>query len=405
MRTATARRNAVPADSGETSVVAKGPLHERVTTSKPWPGPAKPRPRDQVAKLKLVVSDFHLGTGRWHPDGELNVLEDFHRDGRFEEFLAHYTSGPYEDAEIELIFNGDMLNLIQADYRGHFPTILTEAISVEKLRKVIEGHPRFFDTLRRFLSESKHSLTFIVGNHDQEMLWPATRKLFEEAVGRAVQWKNFHYFVDGIHIEHGHQYEAVNRVDPVRPFLTEGLAEPILNLPWGTLFTASYIVRLKLHRPYVDKVRPFRMVLWWMLLHDTTISLQYLFRLIAYFIVTRFGRSRYRHSSLKTTLRMLLEASVFPDLSDAARRILRTPEVHTVIFGHTHIHKFQQFGPKKRYLNTGTWIDMVSLDLGSYGRRTQLTYVRVDYDEDGNALPQLRHWVGHQPIDEDAFGD
>lgn len=358
-----------------------------------------------MKKLKLVVSDFHLGRGKRLPNGAMNPLEDFNHDHRFKEFLEYYSHGQYEDVDVELIFNGDMLNLIQTDYHGHFPVVITELISVTKLKAIIEGHPVFFKCLRDFLNHPTHSLTYIIGNHDQEMLWKGARSQFEEVVGKEVNWKNIYYLVDGVHIEHGHQFEAINRIDPTRIFLTENLPEPILNLPWGTLFTVQYIVRLKMSKPAIDKVRPFRMLIWWSLLHDTLSSLMHIFRLIAYFISTRFSKNRYRHSSLKMTLKMLTEASVFPDLTDAARRILRTPEIHTVIFGHTHVYRHVQVGEQKQYINLGTWTDIVSMDLETFARRTKLTYVRVDYEADGGpAIPALRHWIGHIPLEDDAMG-
>lgn len=357
-----------------------------------------------VAKLKLIVSDFHLGRGRRIHEGAYNALEDFPHDHRFREMLEYYSDGLYEDAEIELIFNGDMFNLIQVDYHGHYPVVITESVSLQKLDDLIKGHPVFFDALRDFLDHPKRSLTYVVGNHDQEMLWKGTRSLLEKRVGKEIIWKNIYHLVDGVHIEHGHQYEAVNRMDPTRPFLTEGLPEPILNLPWGTLFTIQFITKLKMHRPAIDKVRPFRMVIWWSLIHDTWMAILSLTKLMIYFITTRFSKNRTRQSSLKTTLKIIREASVFPDLSDAAKRILRTPEIHTVVFGHTHVYKHIQIGDQKQYLNTGTWTDIISMDLETYARRSKLTYVRIDYDSSGNAIPLLRHWIGTIPLEDDAMG-
>ncbi len=354
-------------------------------------------------KLKLIVSDFHLGRGQHLPDGSFNPMEDFHWGHKFREFLQYYSKPPYDDTEIELIFNGDMLNLILTDYHGHYTVILTEAVSTHKLKGIIEGHPIFFNALKAFLKKGKHSLSYVIGNHDQEMFWDETRKMFEKAVGAKVNWKNIHYQVDGIHIEHGHQFEAVNRMDPTQPFLSQSLPEPIINLPWGSLFAVQFIVKLKKLRPAIDKVRPFRQLIWWSLVHDTWFALTNILNLAFYFINTRFSKNRYRQSSLKTTLKILREASVYPDLSDAAKRILRTPEVHTVIFGHTHVPLFQQVGGGKFYINLGTWNEITSLDLISYGRRTQLTYARVEYRE-GQSHPTtvLRHWIGAVPVEDDA---
>ena len=79
-----------------------------------------------MSKLKLIFSDFHLGKGKRLANGAMNPLEDFFHDYRFKEFLEHYTQSPYEDFDIELILNGDILNLIQIDYHGHFTSVITE---------------------------------------------------------------------------------------------------------------------------------------------------------------------------------------------------------------------------------------------------------------------------------------
>jgi UDP-2,3-diacylglucosamine pyrophosphatase LpxH len=357
-----------------------------------------------MKRLKLVCSDFHLATGVRFSNGAPNPLEDFRYDHRFKEMLEYYSQPPFDGAELELIFNGDMLNLIQTDYRGHFPVVITEAISCEKLLAIINGHPIFFKSLKDFLSNPHHSLTFVIGNHDQEMMWQGCRALLEKAIGGKINWKNFYYEFDGVHIEHGHQYEAINRIDASQPFLVEGLPEPIINLPWGSLFTIEYIVRLKQHRPYIDKVRPFKMILWWSLINDTWVAISYSFRLIYYFLSTRFTHNRYRKSDWRTTLKMVREASVFPDLSDAARRILRSPDLHTVIFGHTHVYKHVQVAQNKQYLNLGTWTDIVSMDLETFARRSRLVYARIDYNEE-STQPQvsLRHWIGRIPQEEDAL--
>jgi len=357
-----------------------------------------------VTKTKLVISDLHLGKGRKLPNGMLNLLEDFLYDDRFAEFLEYYSTPPYHEAEIELILNGDILNLIQVDYRGHFTTVITEQVSAEKVASVIQGHPVFFDALKKFLANPKHSMTYVVGNHDQEMVWPTSRRLFDEAVGREITWKTTYHQVDGVHIEHGHQYEFANRVDPTKQFLTENLPEPILNLPWGTIFTVQYIIKLKMQKHFIDKVRPFRLMIRMSLMQDFFSSLLHGLRFLIYFISVRFSKNRYRHTNLSMTFKTLFSATVFPDLTDAARRILRTPNLHTVIFGHTHVYKHVPIGEAKQYLNTGTWIDITSLDLDNFAKRSKLTYVRIEYENNNQlAIPLLRHWIGRVPLEDDAM--
>ena len=37
--------------------------------------------------LTLVLSDFHLGKGRFLESGQINILEDFDEDEKFAEFF------------------------------------------------------------------------------------------------------------------------------------------------------------------------------------------------------------------------------------------------------------------------------------------------------------------------------
>ena len=68
--------------------------------------------------------------------------------------------------------------------------------------------------------------------------------IFEEVVGREIQWKKHSlYQVDGIHIEHGHQYEA-DQSDGSYSAFSDGSAfnEPILNIFRGERFYYSIVI-------------------------------------------------------------------------------------------------------------------------------------------------------------------
>ena len=84
-------------------------------------------------KIKLVVSDLHLGKGIRLEDGSLNLLEDFTHDRQFIDFIEYYSTGKYRDYEVELIFNGDFFNLLQVDYKDTFPKKITEEIAFVKM--------------------------------------------------------------------------------------------------------------------------------------------------------------------------------------------------------------------------------------------------------------------------------
>lgn len=356
----------------------------------------------QKRKIKLVISDLHLGVGKDLPDGTLNTLEEFYFDQKFEEFVNFYTSGEYADCEVELIMNGDIFNFLQIDYKGHFVGVITEPMSVNKMNRIIEGHKPFFRALRRF-SELGQKITYIIGNHDQEMLWPRVREVLNEAVGQMVKYKNIVYFFDGVHIEHGHMHEAANRMNPKKFFLRKNLPEPILNLPFGSHFFVDCILKLKFVYPHVDKVRPFGKALKWVIFNKTSFAIYGLYKVFWYFISSLFVNDPRKSWGFKTLLKIIRECAIFPDLSQSARAILKDDRIHTVVFGHTHVYLYKQWPGGKQYFNTGTWTDLTSLDIQSLGKITMLTYVLFEYGQD-NRRPygRLKNWKGEHRVDEEV---
>src|SRR5262249_48733759 len=239
---------------------------------------------NSAKKIKLVVSDLHLGVGRVLEGGQLNSLEEFYFDEKFVEYLHYYTTGRYADYDVELIMNGDIFNFLQVDYHGHFLTVLTESISMDVLKRIVGGHPQMIKALKEFAAKENHSITYVVGNHDQAMLWPATRAYLNEVLGTSVRFKNLVYFFDGVHIEHGHMHEAANRLDPRKFFLKRNLPEPILNLPFGSHFFVEFVLKIKQFYPHVDKIRPFDRMMRWAIFNETWFTVRYVCSLILYFV-------------------------------------------------------------------------------------------------------------------------
>lgn len=354
-------------------------------------------------KLKLVVSDLHVGLGRTLENGQLNKLEEFYFDEKFAEFLHYYTTGKYSEHEVELILNGDIFNFLQVDYRGHYLTVLTEPICLDILQRIIKGHPIFMKALRDFAAKPGNVLTYVVGNHDQAMLWPSTRALLNEICGTTIRYKNLVYFFDGVHIEHGHMHEAANRLDPRKFFLKKNLPEPILNLPFGSHFFVEFVLKVKQRHPHVDKIRPFDRMMRWALFNETLFTISNLWNLGLYFLKSIFSNDPRRTFPFSRIVKVLLESAVFPDLSESARRVLQDERVHTVCFGHSHVYQYRQFAENREYFNTGTWTDLTSLDIASLGKITKLIYVAFEYQEEsGRPRGRLKEWHGYHRIEEDV---
>ncbi|MBC86419.1 MAG: hypothetical protein CL677_04505 [Bdellovibrionaceae bacterium] len=358
-----------------------------------------------MKKLKLVVSDLHLGTGRIDEDSRINTLEEFYFDEKFVEFLHYYSTGQFETADVELILNGDILNLLQVDYDGFYLTVITEQVSLNKTKRIVEGHPRFFKALKDFLSKPNKSITYVVGNHDQGVLWPAVREYLNDFLGANIRFKNIVYYFDGVHIEHGHMHEAANRLNPKKFFIKKNVPEPILNLPFGSHFFLEFVMRVKQVYPHIDKVRPFYKMIRWTVLNEFRFAMRTFWRLFNYFLKSIFKTDPRFDWPFKRLVQVILESAVFPDLTESARKILNDARVHTVIFGHTHVYNYRQFGNRAEYFNTGTWTDITSLDISTLGKITKLTYVLIEYPDQEGTQPQgfLKEWHGYHRIEQDVM--
>lgn len=55
-----------------------------------------PKPDRPVKKIKLVISDLHLGKGKFLPNGGINSLEEFQYGEKLVEFINYWAIGPHE---------------------------------------------------------------------------------------------------------------------------------------------------------------------------------------------------------------------------------------------------------------------------------------------------------------------
>ncbi len=355
-------------------------------------------------KIKLVVSDFHIGRGRYLADRTPNPLEDFFHDEKFAEFLECHSTGDYRDSDVELILNGDFLNMLEVDEDEVFPEVLTERVAVEKTGKILDGHPELFGAMGAFLATDRHHMAFVVGNHDAGLLWPGVRELVRRRISPRVRFYDVAYVFDGFHVEHGQQFEELVRLDPDAIFVTEGVPAPILNLPWGAYFVADFLNGIKKERPFLDKIRPFSNYLAWAMIFDFRFAVRTILRMVAFYFRNRFHRSAYRREKFVLTRRSVWSVSLSASLDACARKILESTDCHTVIFGHTHRCLHRRMGPDKEYLNTGTWTDVTILEIGHLGTSSQRTYVLIEYPDEGRPRARLKVWHGKYRIEEDVVG-
>jgi UDP-2,3-diacylglucosamine pyrophosphatase LpxH len=352
-------------------------------------------------KLKLILSDFHVGKGRYLPDGRRNIMEDFLDDEHLIEFLEYYKTGDFADVEIELIFNGDFFNMIQVDIEDTFTTRITEEISVRKMEMILAGHREMFDALAAFCNTPKKSIVFLAGNHDAAILWPDVQELLKRRISSQLTFYPDIYSFDGVMVTHGHRYEFINHFNPKQFWFEDVDKKRYMRLPWGSYFVIDYLNPLKMERPYIDKIKPFRIYLRWALVNDFRFFWKMLTQIAAFWFRNRFADDPVRRREFKLSISRLADAATHESQMEAVRRILKNTSYRFVIMGHSHGYDFRQFGQHGEYYNTGTWTETVSLDIQTLGRSLDRTYVYIDYNESGQPQPRLKRWFGAYKTEED----
>jgi UDP-2,3-diacylglucosamine pyrophosphatase LpxH len=165
----------------------------------------------------LVVSDLHLAHGQQPFEG---FTEQQQR--AWTEFLQAASPGGIlveerADETVELVINGDCFDFLVAAPLRHDRT-RTVAQALEKLEQIIAAHGAFFEALAQFLRQPQRRVTFVPGNHDIELLFPAVQQRLRQAVGwpaaseeRLRFWPRARYEpLSTIAIEHGNLYDFWN---------------------------------------------------------------------------------------------------------------------------------------------------------------------------------------------------
>ena len=353
-------------------------------------------------QVKVVISDVHMGAGELR--GMVNPYEDFHNDVRLAELIHHYATGDFAAIPVELIINGDFLDLLKLPVDGRFSTEVTEDIGVEKTRRCILGHPVVFDALADFLLVAGHRVTYVTGNHDMEVAFPRVQRMIRARVGAPddgdamtfLADREFYRLPGGVVVTHGHMLEEVNRTEPGKTIVTLPDGRTIINMPYGSRFFCEVLAPVKAEQPLIDVIHPLSSFILWGLLFDLRFTLKILGRMLRFVLTFKLTRESLRGAGLVRTFQILFEeVALANNMERRAFRLLRSAEdIRALVVGHSHFAKIRRFARDKVYVNTGTWVRLVSLELRDLGTRTFLTYALIEYADSGAPAVRLMRWRG-----------
>jgi len=356
-------------------------------------------------KLKIVISDFHLGKGHFLPDGLPNILEDFHYDEKLAELLTYYSRGDGRDgaSEVELVINGDFFDYLAVDLDGSRPDGMFEDDAVRTTRHICAGHPVAVAALHDFAHSDGCIVRYQMGNHDPAIVWPGVQAVIQELLDAPVTFGLDDYSFDDVRIEHGHQREVMHQFDQKQLILPAGVMgrpAPIINFPFGCFFVTQFVNQLRSRRPYIGQVVPFRLYLRWAYINDFWFAFSNMFRVSAFFIKMRFFRHPARYSRFSKTLKILRDIFSPPRLESIARHVLRDSPFRILIMGHNHEAVFRTYEGGKQYVNSGTWTEFTSFEPTMLGRHVILTYVVLAQDESKPWQVTLKRWQGRHAIEQ-----
>lgn len=411
----------------------------------------------------LIVSDLHLSEG-WDEDTKcLSRNEDFFFDTSFARFLAKQADdAAHGGYRLRLIIPGDLVDFLQVTTVPPGGNIDGEPISPRerrfglgtspaktcwKLRRIMNGHWRFFEALARFLAAG-HELVILPGNHDIEWIIPSVQTCFRDELRkyaapgpgadvdrRVVFLPWFYYEPEFVYIDHGHQYDALNSFDIfLHPFLPDGR----IDLPAGSFFVRYLFNQLEIGYPFADNMKPTSQFLKWFLWRALFrprmwCSLPVYFRffretlakaapLVPEWKAEAEARQREALATLAQEsgitlanlqilltlwtasaihiLRGLRLAKLFfsytgteGGLVSIARRIHELLGVQYVLFGHTHEADLQELTrepPQAEYVNSGTWTKIFAESWEERLLREESEFVYVQFDRQTRKMELLR---------------
>ena len=342
-------------------------------------------------RVVLVISDLHLGAGAEH-EGRKNPLEDFHSDSELVDFFEYYSTGEYQTKEIELIINGDFLDFLAVPFVPFFDDeFWSETAALHKLDLILKAHPEVMEALENFLKAKNKKLTYIIGNHDAELLFESMKKRFKESFSEDVRELitisndiTTYEPVKGVSIQHGHEYESLHHFDEQSCLVTSKTGEKYFIPPWGSYYVTHVVNKYKLERDHVNAVRPPITFIKHSLIFDTFFIMRFIIANVYFYFMIRFMHYYRLKLGWKKILEDVIgELTLFQDFESITREFFQVDkESRVLIVGHTHEPIYREYGDGTKFINTGTWTRMVNLDLSHDQNGIPLTFAKIEVLED-----------------------
>jgi UDP-2,3-diacylglucosamine pyrophosphatase LpxH len=227
---------------------------------------------EPMLRTKVLVSDLHLGPGTSDPT--FAGIEDFYAEADFRAFLdRHAATGP-----IDLIIGGDFIEYWQIAAAmkvlpkndGKSPPLAADQdFSLKATQLVIAAHRDVFRALGELIARGDHRVIIVAGNHDADLLWPKVQLEIARAIAprdpaRLMFVDAASYEHGGVHVEHGHTFDAANKFATRHaPFGRDAAGKCRLQSSWGEVFVDAFYTETERQIPFIDNLYPESAAILW----------------------------------------------------------------------------------------------------------------------------------------------
>ncbi len=335
-----------------------------------------------LTKEIIILGDIEIGGG--------TLTDDFISDKALSELILELSQRKHP---IDLILNGDTFDFLKCPYfngkKLAYTRHITVEVSLSKLELMYSAHKRVFDALAKFVRSAQHNLYFVFGNHDSDLVFPKVQEKLREMLRVK---SNVHFVIrynsHSVYVEHGMQYDYLNKVDFQNMFLKHH-GKTLLNLAWVSFGLISKMLPLKEEHPFLERIMDRPRLLTINKFLKTKMAwntASYFFKSMVYYPWRHITDPTYAfpRGLFREFIRRMKHAhwdvdSIVSVFKSRKRRSLRQNKIY--VLGHIHRHYLEE-KDNITIIHSGSWRDEYDLDEKDHLVSRVKKYVQVlVYDE------------------------
>ncbi len=337
-----------------------------------------PAGRRTPDKEVIVIGDIEMGAG--------NLTDDFISDEALSKLIHTLARRKHP---IDLVLNGDTFDFLKCPSQlrpeTKYPRHISVDVSLAKLALIYKAHERVFNSLKSFASSPGKMIYFILGNHDQDLVYKEVQEELRKYLGdsRNVIFPGLVYRKHKVYVEHGQQYDILFRVNFEKIFLShKGIT--ILNFPFVAFGLLGKFMRLKEENPFLERIFPRPK----MLSHHRVIArkinrytLGYFLKSLMYYPFRFYSDPTYswpRNLILEFFRQMKRARFDVDDIISIFKR-QRKKRDKVYVLGHIHEKRLVRHR-KKVIIHPGSWRDEYNFDSNTrelVPRRKRYVQIRI----------------------------